>query len=167
VNALYALFSDPDSAQAAFDALRAAGARERDIVVISSEPFEHYGFSRRDKDSWIFWIAGAGGTVGALFAYWLTSATERAWPLTTGGMPIVAPWANLIVIFELTMLSAILATVVTLIVAARLGRRRPALYDDQVSEGRVLVGLETTAGIAVERAQQVLTTLGGELKTVP
>lgn len=164
---LYALFANPESAQAAFEALRAAGARQRDIVVISSEPFEHYGFSNRGKDSWIFWIAGAGGAVGAVFAYWLTAATERSWPLPTGGMPIVAPWANLIVIFEVTMLFAILATVATLIVTARLGRRRPAFYDDAVSEGRILVGLETTAGIAVERAQQALTVRGGELKIIP
>jgi hypothetical protein len=167
VKGLYALYADPDSAQAAFEALRAAGAPDRDIVVISSEPFEHHGFSHRDKDTWIFWIAGVGGAVGALFGYWLTALTERSWPLPTGGMPIVAPWANLIVIFELTMLFAILATVVTLLVTARLGRRRPALYDDRVSDGRILVGLETTAGIAIERAQQALTAHGGELKTIP
>ena len=37
----------------------------------------------------------------------------------TGNMPIVAWWPNLIVMFELTMLGAILATVITLFVSAR------------------------------------------------
>ena len=167
MKALYALFPDAESAQTAFDALRAAGVPSRDIVVISSEPFEHQGFSHRDKASWIYWIAGAGGAVGAAFAYWFTSMTERDWPLPTGGMPIVAPWPNLIIIFELTMLFAILATVVTLLITTRLPRRQPALYDAQVSEGRVLVGFENTGGIEIDRARQVLAGRGGELKTIP
>ena len=40
------------------------------------------------------------------------------------------------------MLGAILATVGTLIVTAGLMRRRPALYDPAVSDGKILVGLE-------------------------
>ena len=55
-------------------------------------------------------------------------------------MPIVAWWPNLIVIFEMTMLGAILATVITLIVTAGLGRRMPTLYDPEVTNGKILVG---------------------------
>jgi hypothetical protein len=57
-------------------------------------------------------------------------------------MPIVAWWPNLIVVFELTMLGAILATVATLVVSGGLLRRRPALYDPAVSDGKILVGVE-------------------------
>ena len=35
----------------------------------------------------------------------LTTGTELAWPLNTGGMPIVAWWPNLVIIFEMTMLA--------------------------------------------------------------
>ena len=44
-------------------------------------------------------------------------------------MPIVANCPNLIVIFEMTMLGAILATVLTLFVTAKLPRPLPVLYD--------------------------------------
>ena len=142
VKAVYALFADPDSAQRAVDNLREAGVADREITVISSTPFEDHEFSHRDRATWIYWIAGAGGAVGLTFGYWLTSVTQRAWPLQTGGMPIVAMWPNLVVIFELTMLFAIVATVVTLLVTAKLPRRRPALYDPEVSNGLILVGLE-------------------------
>ena len=68
-------------------------------------------------------------------------------------MPIVAWWPNLIIMFELTMLGAILATVGTLIVTAGLGRQRPALYDPQVTNGMILVGVESPRDRAVvERA---------------
>ena len=142
MKAVYALFADPDSAQRAVENLRDAGVPDSDITVISSEPFEEYEFSHRDRATWIYRIAGAGGAVGLIFGVWLTAATQRAWPLQTGGMPIVAMWPNLVVIFELTMLFAIVATVVTLLVTAKLPRRRPALYDPEVSNGLILVGLE-------------------------
>ncbi len=96
----------------------------------------------------MFRIAGAGGAVGLAFAYWLTRMTELAWPLPTGGMPIVATWPNLIIMFELTMLFAVLSTVATLLVTAKLPGRRPALYDPAVSDGRILVGLENPTGTA-------------------
>ena len=142
MKAVYALYPDPDSAQLAVGSLRAAGVADRDIIVISSEPFEEYEFSHRDKATWIFWIAAAGGVLGLGFGYWLTTMTERSWPLPTGAMPIVALWPNLVIMFELTMLFAILATIITLLIAAQIPRRLPKLYDPGVSYGRILVGLE-------------------------
>jgi hypothetical protein len=167
VKAVYALFTDPDSAQRAVDNLRAAGVADADITVISSEPFEEYEFSHRDRATWIYWIASASGAVGLLFGYWLTSMTARAWPLRTGGMPIVAMWPHLVVMFELTMLFAIVATVVSLLVSAKLPRRRPALYDPEVSNGRILVGLHAPR-LPLETVERALAWRAGvQLKTIP
>jgi hypothetical protein len=63
------------------------------------------------------------------------------------------------------MLGAILATVITLVVAARLGRSS-VLYDPAVSDGMILVGVE---GAPESRLQEVETALGatpGEIKTL-
>ena len=166
VKAVYALFADPHSAQRAVENLRAAGVPDADITVISSEPFEEHEFSHRDRATWIYGIASAGGAVGLCLGYWLTSATARAWPIPTGGMPIVAMWPNLVVIFELTMLCAIVATVGTLLVTAKLPRRRPALYDPEVSNGRILVGLEDPR-VPLETIERALVWRGGiSLKTI-
>lgn len=164
--AMYALFADPDSAQAAVDNLRAAGVADRDITVISSEPFEDYRFSHRDKATWIYWIAGAGGAVGLATGAWLTSMTERDWPLLTGGMPIVSMWPNLVIMFELTMLFAILATVATLLITTKLPRRRPALYDAGVSEGQILVGLENLRSVSIDALRRALSVRGGRVRTI-
>jgi hypothetical protein len=155
MTALYALYPDPDSAERAVNALRSAGVAERDITVVSSEPIEEYEFTRRDSATWMPWIAGLGGLVGLLLGAWLSSMTQRAWPIETGGMPIVAWWPNLIIMFELTMLGGILATVITLLVTAGLPARTRGLYDPAVSNGLILVGVEnpTDASRAdVERA---------------
>jgi len=153
VSAVYALYSTPDAAQRAVNGLRAAGIGDDRITILSSEPFEEHDFAHRDKATWMGWIAAAGGVTGLAFAAWLTRMTELAWPLPTGNMPIVAWWPNLIIMFEMTMLFAILAAVITLLVTARLPGRRPALYDPDVMNGKILVGVENPRDAAlVERA---------------
>jgi len=153
VSAVYALYSTPDAAQRAVNGLRAAGIGDDRITILSSEPIEEHEFAHRDKATWMGWIAAAGGVTGLAFAAWLTRMTELAWPLPTGNMPIVTWWPNLIIMFEMTMLFAILAAVITLLVTARLPGRRPALYDPDVMNGKILVGVENPRDAAlVERA---------------
>jgi hypothetical protein len=161
VNALYGLYPSPDAAQRAVDRLRAAGVPDRSIIVISSEPYEEYEFSHRDKATWLYWIAGGGGAVGLSAAYALTAYTQRAWPLDTSGMPIVPPYPNAIVMFEMTMLGAILATVITLFITAKLPNRGPRLYDPEVADGYLLVGLEEPPA-ALEAAARAALEHGGE-----
>ena len=117
MNAIYGLYADPHVAQRAVNNLRAAGVADADITVISSEPFEHFEFGHRDAKPPCRG-SRAGGAAGLCLGYFLLGASQRSWPLVTSGMPIVPTWTNLIIIFEMTMLSAILATVVTLLVTA-------------------------------------------------
>jgi hypothetical protein len=168
MSAVYALYPDGHQAQRAVDRLRAAGLGDDDITVISGQPMEDFEFGEMHKSTYIWWIACAGGLIGFALSTWLAWVTETSWRLNTGGMPVVAWWPNLIVMFELTMLGAILATVVTLIVTAGLGRRRPALYDPEVSKGKILVGVEgaraTAGGDDVQRA--LLLTPDVSIKTI-
>ena len=165
MNAVYALFTGPDEAQLAFDRLKRAGVRDRSIVVISSEPFEEYEFSRRDHATWMYWIAGGGGALGLLAAWLLTSTTQQLWPLNTGGMPIVSWVPNAIVLFEMTMLGAIAATVVTLLVTAGLPAFGKQLYDPEVSDGYILVGVEHPTADTVDTVRQTLEAVGGRVRT--
>jgi hypothetical protein len=158
VSGVYAVYPTPEAAQRGVDALHAANVPDAEITVISSQPFEGHPFSRRDQASRMYWIAGCGGGVGLLFGAWLTTSTEKAWPLVTGGMPIVSWWPNLIVTFELTMLFGVLATFVTFLVSAGLRGRRPSFYDEGITDGMILVGLERASN--VELASTVLSSTG-------
>ena len=164
MKAVYALYPDPGSADRAVNALRAAGVAERDITVVSSEPIEEYEFARRDHTTWMPWIAAGGGLVGLLLGAWLSWMTQTAWPIETGGMPIVAWWPNLIIMFELTMLGGILATVITLLVTAGLPSRRRGLYDPAVSDGSILVGVENAPEASRAEVERALSAGGGTLK---
>ena len=160
MKAVYGLYPNPDAAQRAVDNLRTAGLADAEIIVISSEPFEEYEFSHRDKATWLYWIAGGGGVVGLGASFALTTYAQQAWPINTAGMPIVAPYPNAILVFEMTMLGAILATVIALFITAKLPNRGPRLYDPEVSDGYILVGVENPEESLVEKIQAALESAG-------
>jgi hypothetical protein len=155
VKAIYGLYPDGRAAQQVVNRLRAAGFTDRQITVLSSQPMEDYEFGQQDKATWMWWIACAGGLTGMAIALGLTWVTETRWPIDVGGLPIFAWWPNLIIIFELTMLGAIIATVATLVVTARLGRGA-ALYDPEVSDGKILVGIEHPPDSAIRELETAL-----------
>jgi hypothetical protein len=163
VKAVYGLYVDPRVAQQAVDNLRAEGVTDADITVISSEPLEHFEFGHRDARTSMPWIAVGAGLVGMVATYYLLGASQMSWPLKTSGMPIVPLWTNLIIIFEMTMLSAILATVVTLVVTAFIGERG-SLYDPEVSDGYILVGVENPSD--GDRLAAALNIIGARVKHI-
>jgi hypothetical protein len=152
---VYGLYPDGNAAQQAVNRLRAAGIAEDNIVIMSAQPMEDFEFGRRDKSTWMWWLACAGGLAGMCGALGLAWVTQTSWPINTGGLPIFAWWPNLIIIFELTMLGAIVTTVATLVVTARLGRR-PRLHDPAVSDGQILVGVENPAESAFSQLEAAL-----------
>jgi len=167
MRAVYGLYDDGDAAQRAVNGLRAQGVGDAEITVITAQPMEEFEFSHIGRETWIWYIATAGALFGLAFATWLAWFIERDWPLNTGNMPVVAWWPNLIIMFELTMFGAIASTVITLIVSAGLARRRPALYDPEVTDGKILVGIETAdADRAKQLERALLAGSGARIKTI-
>ena len=164
--AIYGLYTTGQSAQEAVNRLRATGLEDRQITILSAQPMEDFEFGHIDKENWLWWIACAGGLLGMAAAFALTWVTETSWPINTGGLPIFAWWPNLIIIFEMTMLGAITATVVGLIVTAGLGRKGD-LYDPEVTDGSILVGVERPAEDKLADLQKALESpAGARVKTV-
>lgn len=166
MNALYGIFADADSAIEAASALRTSSAelhvKPESIKVISAEPIEEEITAAGEGHTRMPWIAVAGGICGGTAGYSLAAFTQRTYPLPTGGMPIVALWPTGIVIYELTMLGAILATIITLLITARLPRYSNRIYDPAVSHGKILVGLVNTDQDFRPKLAQKLHDLGAE-----
>ncbi len=135
----YGLFANGASSQRAFEALGRAGIRKEDIIVLSPEPYEAHAFFQQDRKSAMPWWAALGGLVGGVGGYLLAAFTQRAYPLPSGGMPIVTLWTDGIITYETTMLGAIVTTVLVLIWTARLGSYS-GLYDPEISQGMILIG---------------------------
>jgi hypothetical protein len=140
---IYGLFPGPAAAERGVSALRDAGVGRERIVVMSAEPFDEYEFSRVDHKTWMYKLAALGGIVGGTLGFLLAWYMQTAYPfpLITGGMPLVAPWPTGIVTYEITMLSAIVTTVITLLVTTGLPNWKAKVYDEEVSNGMVLIGI--------------------------
>ena len=162
MKAIYGLYDNPQSAQRAFAGLRAAGVREQEIAVMSSKPFDDWEFGSRDKESSLTWLAGGGAAVGLVSAYLLTWVTQESWPINTGGMPIVTNWTNIIILFEMTMLGAVLVTVAGFLIMARLPGKVPEIYDPAVSGGSILVGVANPDESRVAALERALVAAGAE-----
>ena len=160
---IYGLFADPDSAERGMNSLRAAGVSTDRIVVMSPEPFDEYSFSRSGRKTWMPWIAVLGGLLGGISGYLLAWYTQVAYPLITGGMPLVAKWPTGIVTYELTMLGAILTTLVTLLITARIPNwSEPSIAEPEVSNGKILIGVVDPAESARSDLENRLRSAGAE-----
>jgi hypothetical protein len=166
VRAVYGLYSDGASAQQAVNRLRAAGLTDRQITIMSAQPMEDFEFGHIDRKNRLWWVACGGGLLGMSAAFGLTWLTETSWPIDVGGLPIYAWWPNLIIIFEMTMLGVILATVIGLLVTAGLGRR-VGFYDPEVTDGSILVGVENPAPDRMADLQKALeSSSAARIKTI-
>ncbi len=137
------VFNNRHEVVAALHELEREGVPSSSITVMSSEPL-HLEALHPPKTR-IAGFAIAGGLLGAAFAILLTVLTSRRVGLVTGGMPIVSPWAFGIIVFELTALGAILATLARMIFEAGLLRRRQLTgHEDAVAKGKVVIAIEQT-----------------------
>ena len=104
-----------------------------------------------------------GGCVGGTGGYLLAWYTQTAYPLVTGGMPIVAKWPTGIITYELTMLGAIISTLITLLITTRLPNwGEPALGEPEVSNGKIVIGVIDPSASSREEIESRLVTAGAE-----
>ena len=168
MNAIYGLYPNPDSAQRALNVLERSqselGFEGRDIAVLSGEPYEEYGFGRRDNVTRMPWLAALGGLVGGLSGWWFVGFTQKSYPMISGGMHLVTKWSNGIITYELTMLGVILTTLFTLLITARIpdwfGRK---LYDPAISNGKILIGVTNPPEKARKEIENLLAAAGAEV----
>ena len=155
MKAIYGLYDDGQSAQQAFNRLKAAGVAPADITVITAQPMEEFEFGNLDKATYMWWFACLGGLIGMVIGVGLAYLTEHAWEIDVGGLPIFAWWPNIIIIFELTMFGAITATTLTLVLTALVGDRG-TLYDPEVTAGKILIGIENPPEPSVAELERSL-----------
>jgi Protein of unknown function (DUF3341) len=163
-SSIYGLFPGPDAAERGMNALHDAGISSERIIVMSSEPFDRHVFTRAEQKTVMPWLAVLGGLVGGTCGFALARYTQVAYPLPliVGNMPLVSPWPTAIVTYELTMMGAVLTTVVTLLITAGLGRRRTGLYDPEISNGKILIGVADPSDAARPDLERRLRGAGAE-----
>ncbi|MBI3979144.1 MAG: DUF3341 domain-containing protein [Chloroflexi bacterium] len=153
------LFAVEAAAADATRRLREVGFTRADYEVLSGTPFPPgaFGEAHPRERLWVFPLMGAicGFAVGLL----ITAGTQLAYPLVTHGKPILSipPMVN--IMYEGTLLGAIILTVIGIIFESRLPDLNAVPYDPRISEGYVGVVVTRPEGRAAA-AEQVFRETG-------
>ena len=153
------LYTDANYAAEAGDSLRGVGLTNQDFDFLTGAPYPEGAFGERHHSHRLYVFPLIGALCGLTAGILLTSMTQVAYPLVTGGKPILSLPPMAIVTYEGTMLGAILFTVLGILFESRLPRLRLGLYDDRITEGHIGVIVECEEE-QVDRVEQILTQAG-------
>ena len=155
--AILGLFGDATLAAAGGEALERAGFAPGEWDVLSGAPYPAGAFGEHPSPHRLYVFPFVGAACGFAVAVLLTVGTQLANPLVTGGKPILSLPPMVHVIYEGTMLGAILFTVFGIIFESRLPRRHLGVYDPRVTAGYIgllVAGPEDRLGLAEQTLRQ-------------
>ena len=148
---LIAVFADPDAASHALTALAGEGVTRTRIA--SPAPFPAVEETGR-PGPWrvLGWVALVAGLTGLACAIALEVVTSKSMGQIVGGKPVISWTAFGIVMFEMTMLFAGIATFIATIVLAAITRRQVARRArDAVTSERIVVTIPLDGANAKHR----------------
>ena len=140
---LLGLFNDANSAADAGDALKGAGISENDYDFLTDAPYPEGAFGEREEKHRLYVFPFIGAILGLTSGIMITSLTQIAYPMVTGGKPILSLPPMAVICYEGTMLGAILFTSLGIIFESRLPKPKLGLYDNRITEGVIGVLVNT------------------------
>lgn len=155
------LFTEEDPAADCLDALKAAGFRQNEYEVLTGTPYPEGTFGESEPIHKLYRFPLIGAACGFIVGLLLTVGTQLSYPLVTGGKPILSIPPMAIVMYEGTMLGAIIFTVIGIIFESRLPRLFMGAYDTRITEGYIGIAV-TTDGEKIMDAEKVLKKAGAE-----
>ncbi len=154
------LFQQPEPAADAMDGLKEAGFELGTFDVLTGTPYPEGAFGEHVPQHRLFRFPAFGAIIGFTLSIFLTAVTQLAYPLVTGGKPILSIFAMLIIMYEMTMLAAVIATVIGIIFESRLPNLKPGVYDTRITEGWIGVVITFDDDAKVAEAESVLNKAG-------
>ena len=155
------LFTEEDSAADAMDALGAAGFSQGEYEVLTGTPYPEGTFGEAEPVHKLYRFPLMGAACGFIVGLLVTAGSQLSYPLVTGGKPILSLPPMAIVMYEGTMLGAILFTVAGIIFESRLPRLFMGAYDTRITEGYIGVAV-TTDPEKIAVAEEALRGAGAE-----
>jgi|TARA_B100001971_G_C18138952_1_gene509263 RNA polymerase subunit RPABC4/transcription elongation factor Spt4 len=160
------LFQQPELAADAMDGLKEAGFELGTFDVLTGTPYPEGAFGEYVPQHRLFRFPAFGAIIGLTLSIFLTAITQLAYPIVTGGKPILSIFAMLIIMYEMTMLSGVIATVIGIVFESRLPNMKPGIYDTRITEGWIGVVITFDDDSKIAEAQNVLNKAGAlEIKT--
>src|ERR687885_2135463 len=126
------IFRQPEEVAQALDALRRAGFSGRQTSVLSDSPYPEGAFGEEPVHHRLYVFPFAGAACGLVVGLLLTIGTQISFPLVTGGKPILSIPPMINVLYEGTLLGALIFTVIGVIFESRLPELRGMPYDSRI-----------------------------------
>lgn len=149
------IFDSAEAAANATDTLAESGLNQENFDVLTGTPYPEGAFGEREVKHHVYVFPIVGALMGFTIALLLTAGTQLAYPLVTGGKPILAIPAMMPIMYEGTLLGAVIFTIVGILFESRLPRPRLSPYDPRITEGFIGI-LVTCEEEKVEAAEQAL-----------
>ena len=134
---LLALFEDIDPAAEAIDKLHEMGVTDERLNVISGVPFSHKMLGRPHPWSNVSRLALGGAIIGFFVGLFLNFGTPYLYSFRVGGQPLAPIPPGLIIVFEMTMLFALLSTFLGVFLDSFFPNYRPMEYVPEISDGKI------------------------------
>ncbi len=158
--ALLGLFREPDQIIGALDGLRAAGVSDTDLEVVSGTPYPAGTFGEPEQPHHLFTFAFAGALAGFIVGLLVTIGTQISYPMVTGGKPILSLPPMFNVLYEATLLGAIIFTALGTIFESRLPDFAAGPYDARLTQGYLGVLVRYRDGANSTRIEAILRSAG-------
>jgi hypothetical protein len=151
---LLGIYADSHAAVQAVERLRGRGLVG--LESFSPLPDAVLEYAIGGGRSGVRWFTLAGGALGCISGLTLAIRASLAWPLVTGGKPIVSLPAFLLIGYETTILFGALATLLGFLLLARLPRRPQPHYDPRFSADHYGVLVTTATPEEAQAARELL-----------
>lgn len=134
---IMALFTDVDPVANAIEKLHELGVTDENINVISGVPVAHKILGRPHAWTNVSRLALGGAAAGFLFGLFLNFGTPYLYTIPVGGQYVTPIPPGAIVMFEMTMLFALLATFLGVFLDSYFPNYRPLEYVPEISDGKI------------------------------
>jgi hypothetical protein len=158
---LLGLFQDPQQVADTMSDLKGNGFPQEDLDVYTGAPFPEGSFGEYDPPHRLFMFPLVGALIGFTIGILWTAGTQISYPLVTGGKPLLSIPPMTVIMYENTMLGAIIFTVLGVLFESRLPKRKLGLYDERITEGYLGLLVECPEE-RVGHAESLLTAGGAE-----
>ncbi len=137
------IFKEAEHAALATDRLAEAGFQNTDYEVLTGSPYPEGAFGETIPKHRLYAFPFFGAACGFAVAILITAGTQVAYPIVTGGKPILSIPPMAIITYEGTMLGAIVMTIFGVLFESRLPRPSLGLYDSRITEGYIGIALRS------------------------
>ncbi|ACZ39586.1 DUF3341 domain-containing protein [Sphaerobacter thermophilus] len=137
VRGVLGVYKDLDTAIAGVDALNELGYKRDDFEVLTNAPYPEGTFGEESGMHRLGLFPLVGAACGFAVGLLITGATQMAYPLVTGGKPLFSIPPMIIIMYEGTLLAAVIFTVIGMLFESRLPRLGSSLWDPRISRGYI------------------------------